>query len=200
MKNKMWIIIIVITAVLIGGLGYFTMVHWLPSKRLAKTGQEKNEIVNKMVEEESEKIYHKSFGSYLVSENWIESKKMSTKHKFFYVTKGNEQEARPNNISINMAKNKYAKEDHEEFKTAILKQISTQIAGDDTIIFTADGSQTDNGYIVYNFTIEEENRTTIQYYIVGDYQYVLVHETVFEEDLETDLVAKEMVNSFQWKE
>lgn len=145
--------------------------------------------------------FNKNFGSYEVSKNWVESKEHSTDNKFFYVLEGQEQLKRPNNISINSGTNKYNKESHEIFKTAILSQLSMQIAGKEGIEINASGSNTDNGDIVYTFIIKEtkDNIVTTQYYIVGDYKYILVQETVFEESEEIDNVAKEIVNSFKWK-
>ena len=143
--------------------------------------------------------FNKSFGSYEVQKNWVESKEHSTANKFFYVLEGQEQLKRPNNISINYGTNKYDKESHEIFKTAILSQLSMQIAGKEGIEIQANGSNTDNGDIVYTFIIKEtkDNIVTTQYYIVGDYKYILIQETVFEQSEEVDNVAKKMVNSYR---
>lgn len=142
----------------------------------------------------------KNFGSYELPEDWIESKEHSTTNKFFYVKKGNEQEKQPNNISINSGTNRYAKTEHEKFKTAILKQLSVQIAGDDGIELNASGTTSSNGDIIYTFIIKESknNIITKQYYIVGDYKYILIQETTFSEPDETDEATKCMVDSFKW--
>ena len=152
-------------------------------------------------ESKTDNIFNKKFGSYTLPKNWIESKKYSTSNKFFYVLEGQENKKQPNNISINIGTNKYAKENHEKFKTAILNQLTMQIAREERIEVNANGTKTDNGEIVYTFIIKEpkNNKTTTQYYIVGDYKYILIHETVFGESEETDNVAKNMVNSFKWK-
>ena len=65
-----------------------------------------------------EKLYTKTFGSYVVSNNWIESEEHSTNSKFFYVASGEEREERPNNISVNAGTNKYSSSEHEKFKDA----------------------------------------------------------------------------------
>lgn len=57
-----------------------------------------------------------------------------------------------------------------------------------------------NGYIVYTFSIKDKDNTTTQYYIVGDYQYVLVHENTFGDSTETDSVAQKIIDTFKWKE
>lgn len=149
-----------------------------------------------------EKTYSKSFGQYKVPSNWIESKTHSTNSKFFYVLSGHDNDARPNNISINKGTNKYSENEHDKFKTAIMQQLSMQIGKRDDVTIKANGSTTDNGYILYTFVIYDEssNTTTTQYYIVGDYKYILVHETVFDEySSDVDETAKRIVNTFIWK-
>lgn len=145
--------------------------------------------------------FTKSFGSYEIPKNWVESKEHSTSDKFFYVLKGQEYEQQPNNISINCGTNKYDKENHEAFKNAILSQLSMQVALKEGVEIHANGSNTENGDIVYTFIIKglRDNLVTTQYYIVGDYKYIIIHETVFGESKETDEVAKTIVNSFKWK-
>lgn len=151
---------------------------------------------------EEEKTYSKSFGEYKVPSNWIESKTHSTNNKFFYVLSGHDNDVKPNNISINMGTNKYSVNEHDKFKTAIMQQLSIQIGKRDDLTINATGSKTANDYILYTFIINDKssNITTTQYYIVGDYKYILVHETVFDEYLsETSEVAKKIVNTFIWK-
>lgn len=145
-------------------------------------------------------IFNKEFGSYKVPEDWVESKEHSTDSKFFYVLKGQEQAEKPNNISINVGENKYSKDEHGKFRIAILNQLSMQVAGYEGVDIKANGTTTDNGYIVYTFIIKDEieDITTKQYYIIDDYKYVLIHETVFGQSQETDNAAIEMVNTFKW--
>lgn len=143
--------------------------------------------------------YIKDFGSYEVPNTWAENKEHSTLRKFFYIAKDEENMNTPDNISVNEGSNKYLASEHEKFREAILNQLNYQIAGLDATI-NANGSNTENGYIVYEFNIEEDDVITTQYYIVGDYKYVLVHETVFEDKESTDEVAKMIVNTFKWNE
>ena len=153
------------------------------------------------ITEQTDYTINKDFGSYSISESWTEVKAQSSSNKYFYVLKGQENNEKPNNISINAGKNYYAKADHEKFKNSILNQLSMQITGKEGIEINADGSTTENGEIVYTFIIKDTKNNTIttQYYIVGDYKYVLIHETVFGESKETDDVAKNIVSSFRWK-
>ena len=99
-----------------------------------------------------------------------------------------------------MGTNKYSKDDHMSFKTAIQNQLAYQIKGYGATI-TGSGSTTKEGYIVYSFKIDMGSQITVQHYIVGDYKYVLVHETIWDgNSSDTDNAAKEIVNSFKWKE
>ncbi len=158
-----------------------------------------NELSNE--QNETLNTYNKEFGSYQISKEWVESVQYSTNNKFFYVKQGEEKESRPNNISINEGKNKYSIEQHMMFRTAILRQLSMQVQGKDGITINANGRTTESEIIVYTFNINDtrENVTTTQYYIVGDYKYILVHETVYGKSEETDNIAKDIINSFKWK-
>ena len=75
-----------------------------------------------------------------------------------------------------------------------------QIAKKEGIEINANASYNDNEDIVYTLIIKElnDNITTTQYYIVGDYKYILIYETVFGESEETDKAVKRIVNSFKW--
>ena len=159
-----------------------------------------NKLLDKLTEEVSDGsvTYNKNLGSYKLPENWIESEEHSTNSKFFYVKKEDKQKEK---ISINAGENKYAKVEHENFKKAILNQLSMQIGGDENVKLTANGSNTENGDVVYTFNIiEADGVETTQYYIVGDYKYILIQETVFEKSDDIDNVAKDIANSFSWSE
>ena len=153
--------------------------------------------------DENGTTYTKSFGTYTVPTGWIESDTYSTKDKFFYVADGTQQDALPNNISINMGSNKYSADDHISFRQAIVQQLTMQLPKD--TILNGSGSYTANDYVLYTFTftIQEEDMTLVatQYYIVGDYKYVMVYESVYDGDTETvDTIAKNMVDTFTWTE
>lgn len=160
----------------------------------------KSQIIKNVEETKDNNIFKKDFGTYRLPNNWVESEEHSTENKFFYILQDDEDKERPNNISINEGKNRYSKLNHKQFKEAILRQLNMQINGEDDITINASGSYTDNNYILYTFVINEQNEniTTIQYYIVGDYKYILIQETVFGESEETDNAAEEIVNSFKW--
>jgi hypothetical protein len=158
------------------------------------------EIVNNMLENIPGTLIEKDFGTYEIPADWIESEAHSTNNKFFYVKEGQENDNKPNNISVNEGTNKYAASEHEKFRMAILNQLSMQIGGDENVELNANGSNTKNGYVVYTFSIKDQDNTTTQYYIVGDYKYILVHETTYGDSTETDSAAQKIIDTFKWKE
>ena len=94
-----------------------------------------------VVTENGDTKYQKEFGSYVVKSGWVESKTHSQNGKYFYVKDGQDNDSRPNNISINAGTNKYKKEEHEKFREAIYAQLANQVAGNDSEIM-ASGSTT----------------------------------------------------------
>jgi len=150
--------------------------------------------------EDGDTRYSKGFGTYVVSKGWEESKTHSGNGKYFYVKDGEDNEKRPNNISINAGTNKYQKSEHEQFRSAIYAQLVKQASGSNAEI-TANGSTTKKGEIVYTFVIDSaEGSITKQYYIVGEKKYVMIYESVWNKDDEKDVdeVALKMLNSFEW--
>ena len=139
-----------------------------------------------------------SFGRYEIPNTWEMNRTHSTRNKYFFTHKRDRNNP-PNNISVESGSNKYKTSDHMMFRQAILRQLVMQMKGTDATI-NGDGWTTEKGYICYTFTIDEGKYKTVQHYIVGDYKYVLVHETVWngnEEDVHN--AAKYIVNSFTWK-
>ena len=145
-------------------------------------------------------IYYKEFGSYEVLSGWVENEEHSTDDKFFYVKSGTENESKPNNVSVSMGTNKYSEDEHEMFKQAILSQISKQIGTKEGVELSGKGSHTKRKYILYTFTIKNEDVTTTLCYIVGDYKYVLVQETNVDDSDEVYEVTKNIVNTFEWND
>jgi len=140
-----------------------------------------------------------SYGKYTIPTTWMKSNSHSTRNKTFYINKKDRRNNRPNNISVEMGTNHYSKNNHIQFRQAILRQLGMQMKGTDATI-TGDGWTTEKGYICYTFTIDEGKYKTVQHYIVDDYKYVLVHETIWygeEEDVHN--AAKTIINTFKWK-
>ena len=139
-------------------------------------------------------------GSWTVPDGWVKAEKYSSEEKIFYVEEGHEDDELPNNISIEVGTNRYSSEEHEQFRDAIVRQFSMQLDGVDATL-TGDGSFTDQDYILYTFTISEEDVVTTQFYIVGDQRYCLVHVTGFSpDDNGAAEAAQAMVDSFVWSE
>ena len=138
------------------------------------------------------------FGTYNIPDTWIKRDDHSTYSKYFFANR-NDTNSIPNNISVEMGTNRYSVEDHLQFRQALVTQLTMQAKAYNMTINAA-GTTTKNGYIVYTFELKGSSETTIQHYIVGDYKYVLVHETIFREDNnDTNNAANVIVNSFEWK-
>jgi len=155
-----------------------------------------------LVEDPSE--ISKTFGTYNIPEDWKESKELSYNKKYFYIKEGTDMSKPTSNISIEMGTNRYPKSNHIEFRQSIQAQLMMQTSDSENIsAIEGLGKNTENGDILYVFTIKEEtkNITTRQYYIVGDYKYILVHETDYNDSNIQDVseVAEKIVNSFKWK-
>ena len=139
-------------------------------------------------------------GSYTVPDGWVKAEEHSTDKKFFYVEEGHETDEMPDNISINIGTNRYSAEDHTKFRDAIVQQLLTQLNGVDAELL-GDGTFTEQGYIVYIFTINENNAgvVTKQYYIVDDYRFCLIHLTNYTGSENANEAAQVMVDSFVWE-
>ena len=146
----------------------------------------------------STNIIRTSYGSFSIPNTWIKREDHSSASKYFFANR-NEENTIPNNISVEMGTNRYSEKEHMDFKQAITKQLVAQASAYNMTI-NGSGSTSKNGYYVYTFELKGSRETTIQHYIVGDYKYVLVHETIFREDNnDTNNAAKTIVDSFEWK-
>lgn len=153
--------------------------------------------INNLVKNDN--LIETSYGTFTIPSTWVKRDDHSTANKYFFANR-NDNNSIPNNISVEIGTNRYSKDDHMTFKTAIQNQLVYQVKGSGATI-NGSGSTTSNGYIVYTFRINMSSQTTVQHYIVGDYKYVLVHETIWDGNTsDTDNAAKEIVNSFKWKE
>lgn len=136
-------------------------------------------------------------GSYTVPEGWVKVEKYSTADKIFYVEEGHEDDELPDNISIEVGTNRYSADEHEKFRDAIVRQLTMQLQGVDAML-TGDGTYTEQDYIVYIFTITEEDVVTKQYYIVADQRYCLLQLTNFTGSESANEAAQAMADSFVW--
>ena len=155
----------------------------------------------------SSRIY-KDFGSYEISSDWVEAQDDGL-NGVYYCHEGDEYELQPNNIMVRYGTNKYSKDDVMSFKAAIQTQLLQQFQ-DIPANIGGGGSYTDNGYDLIRFEItpdEQDEKTPgrcVQYYIVGDYEYVMVSVMVWDLDKEESdgcaECAKAIVHSFLWDE
>lgn len=136
-------------------------------------------------------------GSYTVPEGWEKSEKHSTDSQIFYIEEGHENDEKPDNISIHVGKNKYSLDEHEQFRDAIVQQLLMQLDGIEAQL-NGDGTYTEQGDLLYIFTIDEGDIVTTQYYIVKDYGFCLIHLTNFSGSETTEQAARDMVDSFVW--
>lgn len=139
------------------------------------------------------------YGKYSIPSNYMLRKDHSTARKYFFVNKKDRTSNRPNNISVEGGSNRYSKKDHMKFKQAIMVQLLRQARIYNATV-NGSGINSKNGNIVYKFILKGNNQTTIQYYVVGDYKYILVHETIFDNNInDVDKAAMNIVNSFTWE-
>lgn len=139
------------------------------------------------------------YGSYILPDGWYEFAEISTLEKPFYLKEGVSTESVISNISVECGKNRYSKDDHLEFRTALVQQLGAQ-ASAAGMQMTAGGSHTAAGDVLYVFTISNDTSSTVQYYIVGDNRYVLIHVTDLMDERIPDVnaVAATMADSFTW--
>ena len=144
--------------------------------------------------------YEKDFGTYEVQSGWIEEKAHSTNDVFFYVKKGTEKDSQPNNIAISEGKNKFKISEHEDFEKAIMGQLQAQMPKNSDVKIESEGIVTTNNNRVFVVTIKEKSLETKFYYIMGDYKFVMVQATCFNDENDVYKVSDYMVNSFVWNE
>ncbi|MBQ9019250.1 MAG: hypothetical protein IJ097_02930 [Bacilli bacterium] len=139
-----------------------------------------------------------SYGTYRI-DNLVARADHSTKDKVFYTLEKDKNAKLPDNISVNMGTNRYRKEDHVLFRKAIQQQLLMQIGKDASL--NGIGLTTTKNNIVYKFVItKKDDKTEItQFYIIGDYKYVLVHETNFSKNPSLNTAAYNIVDTFEWK-
>lgn len=136
-------------------------------------------------------------GSYTVPEGWVKAEEHSTDTHVFYVEEGHEDDAMPDNISINAGRNRYSLDEHEQFRTAINQQLLMQLDGTDAEL-NGSGTYTQQGDPLYIFTISEGGIVTTQYYIVRDHGFCLIHLTNFSGSENSENAARTMADSFVW--
>lgn len=143
-------------------------------------------------------IKETSYGTYKI-DGLVERRDHSTADKLFYSLEKDKNNPRPDNVSVNMGTNYYTKSQHEMFRRAIQEQLYRQVGRNAKI--NGNGLTTTKGNFVYKFLITRDNDKTeiTQYYIIGDYKYVLVYETNFSKNPDLDIASYNIVDTFEWK-
>lgn len=144
-------------------------------------------------------VVNTSFGTYRI-DGLIKRRDHSSATKTFYVLERDKYKTTPDNVSVELGTNYYSKKQMTAFKTAIQLQLYSQVGRDATIV--GNGITTTKGNNVLKFIIKKQNDNTeiIQYYIIGDYKYVLVHETSFSKNTDLNVAVYNIVDTFEWKE
>ncbi len=163
------------------------------SSESASVNQQENSQANTAKPEQETAIP----GSYTVPDGWVKSDEHSSANMVFYVEEGHEEDELPDNISISVGANRYSAEEHTKFKDAIMKQLQMQLNGTDAQL-EGSGSNTEQGNVVYTFTIDDGAAVTKQYYIVKDYEFCLVQLTNFTGSDSAYQAAQTIVDSFVW--
>lgn len=140
----------------------------------------------------------KSYGRYTVSDKWEYAENHSNNTQDFYCPKGETNAVQPNNIFVRYDTCPYSKDQADLFKRAILEQIGMEKHKPDKI--TSSGSETAKGNILLTFNMSYPEGSITHYYIVGEKEFVLVSEAVYDEDSkdEADEVAKGIIDSFEF--
>jgi hypothetical protein len=161
-----------------------------------------------MTDTTNNSIIEKSFGSFLLPNDWVEISRYSKNGKYFYAHESEEIGLNMTNISIEMGTNRYLLEEHIIFRYEIQRQllIQSQRAGGTGLY--GSGTFTKNDDPLYIFTIQHKDRngvkdvTTIQYYIIGNKKHILIHVTDFHNDTTSNVeeTARAIADSFKWAE
>ena len=193
MKRKI-VIMILGVAILLSGCGSRSANLQEPSNSAESSTIDQTETNSKGNTEPEESVFP---GNYTVPDGWVKWDEYSTEEKVFYVEDGQGENEYPDNISVNFGTNRYSAKEHERFRDAIVQQLLAQLEGVDAQL-NGDGTYTEQGYILYIFTIDEQEAVTKQYYVVNDYEYCLVHVTNFSKSESVYEAAQSIVDSLVW--
>ena len=195
------LVILIIMFILIFSVGVLSGLKDYSSRQ---TVVRHNEEIAAQIDDEDGQ-YVKGFGSYDVDEEWMEADASDADQMYIYCLRGTydpSSDEVPNNIMVSHGTNFYSEAEHMDFKNAILRQLNDQIKGTDVEEITGSGYTSGNGYTVYRFNMTGGDTEQIQFYIVGDREYVLVSAMVWDKDAAEDddivSVAEEIVDSFEW--
>lgn len=141
----------------------------------------------------------KTFGTFTLPQGWLESHELSKENFYFYLKDGTDLQKPTSNISVSYGTNKYGKGEEMDFARAIDQQLKSQVDLE-TVSYSGVGSSTKQDIPLITMTVEDKEALTVQYYIVGEYRYVMVQMTDFYDEQVPDVqqVALNIVDSFVW--
>ena len=194
MKKKMWAVLSAVLCVLfLSSCGMGAL-----ARRAAQEIRAGQAEVSSVTDADGNTLETRFFGTYTVPAGWTEAEELSTEEKWFYLKDGTDPSSPTSNISVECGTNRYSAGQHEAFREAIVSQLAQQSG---ITALNGTGTYTDAGDILYIFTIENnDGTTTVQYYIVGEKEYVLVHATDFHDKNVRDLedTANKIAYGFEW--
>ena len=173
------------------------------SRRSRRSDRDRDRDREETTETTEDLVCETDFGTYTIGYGWVEVEaQRNAPDNYTYCEAGNEDSRTPpNNLWVSHGTNYYAIDEGDDFCTAILQQVHGQAAQfGGTAQMTEYGTFGENE--VYRFDLVCEDFTTIQWYVVGDYEYVMFSLAIYDEDEAEDDhcmdVAEEAVNSFEW--
>lgn len=144
-----------------------------------------------------------SFGTFIIDNGWVEAEEHSNHPNMYVFCNEDDLDASsaPNNLTVLHDTNYYSEDEHEDFCTAILQQLHGQAASyNGTAAMTEYGRFGEN--MCYRFDMDCEELDVIQWYVIGDHEYVMFSITIVDEDAAEDDdcidMAEDAVNSFVW--
>ena len=197
---KKFLALITAAAFMFGSVGCFSV---STSRRHRDRDREEREEGEEEEEENSGELeIEADFGSFVVNNGWIEVTGRSNSSMYVFCNEDDEDsEDAPNNLTVTHDTNPYSEDEHEDFCAAILQQIHGQAAmNNGTAAMTEYGTFGEN--MCYRFDMDCEDFDIIQWYVIGDYEYVMFSLMIVDEDAAEDddafQMAEDAVNSFVW--
>jgi hypothetical protein len=139
-------------------------------------------------------------GSFTLTNGWKQYSVPAMGSKAFFVEGSYDGKGVPDNISVEHGHNFYEKEDGASFGRAILIQLQRQTARSLVGSITSGGITSEKGEPVLFFSFDTSDSHVNHYYVCGDHEYYFIFETNFTGSEECSEVAKNIMNTFEWKE
>ena len=195
---KKFLALITLTAFVFGAFG-------CSSLRTVRRNRDRDRDRDEREEEEEEPEeleIDAEFGTFVINNGWVLVDSQSGGSQYVFCNEDDtESRQAPNNLTVRNDTNFYAEDEHEDFCAAILQQIHGQAAQyNGTAAMTEYGQFGEN--MCYRFDMDCEDLDVIQWYVIGDYEYVMFSLMIVDEDQAEEDNCIEMtedaVNSFVW--